>query len=323
VERLAGTKNRNREEVVNTQLAILISKLGVTADAETIHVHGQHRPDVLFELRGLRVVIEGKFADHSQADEIVLKDVRNRVQSGIAHIAAAVYPIELRTTPTTKVLDVLARSQLRFRIIAETHESEDWFEGNPGDLMDALRRAQEALTKDNIVEQTAKALSIQLDGIAKLWMGQIGVCDRLSRILGIIAPKKELQEKARARRETAAKVSALVLANAFIFQEQLAATDGRVTPLRRLDKEEDLPGAVSKHWTWIWKNINYVPIFQIGERILAELPINANSKLAVRALLNEAQKICSQQAALRHDLMGRIYHWLLHHAKYLGTYYGY
>ena len=324
MERLAGTKNRNREEVVNTQLAILISKLGVTADAETIHVHGQHRPDVLFELRGPRVVIEGKFADHSQADEIVLKDVRNRVQSGIAHIAAAaVYPIELRTTPTTKVLDVLARSQLRFRIIAETHESEDWFEGNPGDLMDALRRAQEALTKDNIVEQTAKALSIQLDGIAKLWMGQIGVCDRLSRILGIIAPKKELQEKARARRETAAKVSALVLANAFIFQEQLAATDGRVTPLRRLDKEEDLPGAVSKHWTWIWKNINYVPIFQIGERILAELPINANSKLAVRALLNEAQKICSQQAALRHDLMGRIYHWLLHHAKYLGTYYGY
>ena len=43
---------RNREEVVNTQLAILISGLGVTADAETIHVHGKYRPDVLFELRG-------------------------------------------------------------------------------------------------------------------------------------------------------------------------------------------------------------------------------------------------------------------------------
>ena len=35
----------------------------------------------------------------------------------------------------------------------------------------------------------------------------------------------------------------------------------------------------------------------------------------------EAQSICRQQAALRHDLMGRIYHWLLHEAKYLGTYY--
>ena len=315
-------QHRNREEVVNTQLAILISRLGVTADAETIYVHGKHRPDVLFELRGLRVVIEGKFADHPQADEVVLNDARGRVKSGIAHIAAAaVYPIQLRTTPTTKILDVLARSQLRFRIIAETHELDDWFEGNPSSLMDALRRAQEALTKDNIVEQTAKALSTKLEGVAKLWMGQTGACDRLSRILGIIAPKKEAQEKARERRETAAKVSALVLANAFIFQEQLAATDGRVTTLRRLEKEKDLPGTVSKHWTWIWKNINYVPIFQLGERIIAELPSNASSSLAVRALLDEAQTICSQQAALRHDLMGRIYHWLLHHAKYLGTYY--
>lgn len=139
--------------------------------------------------------------------------------------------------------------------------------------------------------------------------------------MGIVAPKKEIEERARERRETAAKVSALVLANAFIFQEQVAAADGRVTTLRRLDKEKDLVGRVSKDWTWIWKNINYVPIFQLGERILAELPINANSNLAVRVLLDEAQKMCSEQAALRHDLMGRIYHWLLHHAKYLGTYY--
>src|SRR5665213_969049 len=85
---------RNREEVINTQLAILISRLGVTADAETIHVHGQHRPDVLFQLRGLRVVIEGKVADVPSADQIVLGDARKRVQSGIAHIAAAVvYPL--------------------------------------------------------------------------------------------------------------------------------------------------------------------------------------------------------------------------------------
>ena len=34
---------RNREEAVNTQLAILISRYGVTADGETIHVHGKHR----------------------------------------------------------------------------------------------------------------------------------------------------------------------------------------------------------------------------------------------------------------------------------------
>ena len=103
------SKQRNREEVVNTQLALLISKLGVTADAETIHVHGKYRPDVLFQLRGLRVVIEGKFKDTPNAELIVFNDARKRVRSGIAHIAAAtVYPDELRTTPTTKILDSLA-----------------------------------------------------------------------------------------------------------------------------------------------------------------------------------------------------------------------
>jgi hypothetical protein len=315
-------QQRNREEVINTQLAILISRLGVTADAETIHVHGKQRPDVLFELRGLRVIIEGKFADHPNAEEVVLEDARKRVRSGIAHIAAAaIYPKSLRNTTTSKVLEKLRTSQLKFRIVSETDETGDWFEGDPPSLMDALRHAQEYLTKDDIVEQTAKSLHGRMTGVAKLWMGQKGACDRLSEILGIFPPKGEATEKAQQRRETAAKVSALVLANAFIFQEQLAGSDKRISSLRALDRDEDTVTATAKHWKWIWENINYVPIFQLGERVLNELPSSANSTIATRALLTEAISICRKQAALRHDLMGRIYHWLLHEAKYLGTYY--
>lgn len=316
------TQHRNREEAVNTQLAILISKLGVTADAETIHVHGKHRPDVLFQLRGLRIVIEGKFADTPNSDNVVLNDARKRVKAGIAHIAvAAVYPDELRSAPTTKIIDVLVGAKLRYRIVTETFESESWFEGAPSALMESLRRAQESLTEDDIVETTAKALSVHLEGVAKLWIGQPGACDRLSKLLGIAVPKKEEPSAAVERRETAAKVSALVLANAFIFQEQLALTDERVETLRKLKKEGDVVDATSKHWHWIWENINYVPIFQLGERILDELPASAATTEIVKSLLDEAHRICAEQAALRHDLMGRIYHWLLHHAKYLGTYY--
>ena len=86
-------KQRHREETINTQLAILISRLGVEADAETIHVHGKERPDVLFDLRGLRVAIECKFADHPSAKYVVLNDAHGLVHRGIAHIAVAlVYP---------------------------------------------------------------------------------------------------------------------------------------------------------------------------------------------------------------------------------------
>lgn len=145
------TKFRNREEVVNTQLAVLISKLGVTADAETIHVHGEHRPDVLFQLRGLRVIIEGKFADHAGAEKVVLEDSRKRVRSGLAHIAAAaIYPNELRTTSTRKILDVLRTTQLKYRIVAETHESNDWFEGTPASLMEALSEHKKLSSKTTL-----------------------------------------------------------------------------------------------------------------------------------------------------------------------------
>jgi type I restriction-modification system DNA methylase subunit len=240
---------------------------------------------------------------------------------GIAHIAAAVvYTPQLRTTSTTKIIEALEQSQLQFCIIAETHESE-WSEGPPTALMEALRRAQEALTKDNIVEQTAEALSLQLETVSRLWNGQPGACDRLSNILRMIPPKGETREQANDRRDTAARVAALVLANAYIFQEQLAQTDERADTLRKLAKSKDIVASTAKHWRWVWENINYVPIFQLGERVLDELPESRNTTIAVKALLGEAQAICRQQAALRHDLMGRIYHRLLHEAKFLGTYY--
>jgi len=123
------------------------------------------------------------------------------------------------------------------------------------------------------------------------------------------------------RRETAAKVGALTLANAFVFQEQLAAVEKRVKPLRRVLAEKDVIGAFEQHWDFICEKINYVPIFRIAREILLVLPSGTDSEEAVKRLARLALEICAEKAALRHDLMGRIYHWLLHHAKYLGTYY--
>ncbi|NMP23985.1 N-6 DNA methylase [Sulfobacillus harzensis] len=313
--------HRHREEVINTQLAVLLSRYGVHADAEVILQRGQSRPDVLFVLRGLRVTIEGKFADHNNAQEAVLGDAQSRVRTGIAHVAAAVvYDETLRTTPTDELLDQLDRSPLTYCIVSEFGITE-WFQGTPGALMDALRRAQDILVQEDIVAKTARSLADRLDGIATLWIGQVGVCDRLSQILGVPTPPGESAEKAEARRETAAKVAALVIANALIFQEQLATTDGRIDPIRKLLSATDVARATQSQWQWIWQNINYVPIFQLGDRVLFELPASAQTLSALKALVQEAAAICSHQAALRHDLMGRIYHWLLHEAKYLGTFY--
>ncbi|MBL3677648.1 MAG: hypothetical protein JKP92_09160 [Alphaproteobacteria bacterium] len=314
--------HRNREEAVNTQLAIALSKMGIAADAETIRVHGKHRPDVHFEMNGLRVIVEAKFADHPQAREVVLNDARVRVRAGLAHMCvAAVYPEALRTAHTNTIEDTLRASRLAYCVLSEIDESPQWLEGGPADVLSTLRRTQEAMAQDDVVARVAQSLRVQLEGVADLWKERQGDCERLSELLGIHPPDKENAETAQRRRGTAARVAALVLANAFIFQEQLAQGDGRIAPLSKLAKEADILAATEANWHWIWTEINYVPIFQLGERVLAELPRSPHTLRAIAALLAEAQSICAQQTALRHDLMGRIYHWLLHEAKYLGTYY--
>ncbi|MGK9452532.1 hypothetical protein ACSSZE_14940 [Acidithiobacillus caldus] len=314
---------RHREETINTQLAILLSRHGVHADAETILHQGRQRPDVMFLLGGVRVVIEGKYADVPDAAAVVLDDARRRVRNGICHIAVAlIYPKAMRTVRVADLDAQLSRTRLRHRIISETGET-DWAEGTPDEVLASLRRAHEAMTKDDIVAESAGKLSQRIQAIADLWSGSGGVCDKLSNTLGMPGKRGETADERNARRETAAKVAALVLANAMIFQEQLAASsaDGRIDSLRAYDTATDPINEIKKHWHWIWTRINYVPIFQIGEAILEEVPITQSAIAAIRWLTDEAKAICANQSALRHDLMGRIYHWLLHHAKYLGTYY--
>lgn len=119
--------------------------------------------------------------------------------------------------------------------------------------------------------------------------------------------------------DTVCQVASLTLANALIFQEELAAHNHKVKTLGKSLKAPSLVVALTEHWTFISKEINYVPIFKIARDILQALP--ATAEPALRKLADSAQQIVSMRAALRHDLMGRIYHRLLLEAKYLGTYY--
>jgi hypothetical protein len=123
------------------------------------------------------------------------------------------------------------------------------------------------------------------------------------------------------RRETTSKLAALMLANAFIFQEQLSALDEKVLPIRQVLLSRDFVGDTAKHWKLIIDEINYVPIFKVARDILLSLPSTADADTSVRHLARRTLEIVSKKAALRHDLMGRIYHLLLLEAKYLGTYY--
>lgn len=125
----------------------------------------------------------------------------------------------------------------------------------------------------------------------------------------------------RRRRETAAHIAALTVANALIFQEELAAANQDVRPLRSLLGEPDIITALAAHWQFICESINYVPIFHLARQVLLAVPALSGADKAVRILVRQALEIVSRRAALRHDLMGRVFHYLLLDAKYLGTFY--
>jgi hypothetical protein len=121
-------------------------------------------------------------------------------------------------------------------------------------------------------------------------------------------------------KESATRIAGLILINAMVFQEELAAHIGDVATLAQVRTASDKRQALIDAWAHIL-SINYVPIFRVAREILIALPDSGGLNDALDSLTDKAAKIVGKRGALRHDLMGRVYHRLLHEAKYLGTYY--
>ena len=120
--------------------------------------------------------------------------------------------------------------------------------------------------------------------------------------------------------EAISRISSLVLVNAMIFQEILSNhREFSVAPLEKLINEENVLSAFSSQWREILK-INYYPIFHLARELLLQIPADPAFTM-LKSLADAAQRIVGLRAALRHDLMGRVYHKLLADKKYLATYY--
>ncbi len=117
------------------------------------------------------------------------------------------------------------------------------------------------------------------------------------------------------------RIGALTLVNAMIFQQVLAYKDKRVEPVSRSAAQDHVAEALLRSWDFILDKIDYVPIFTVAREVLRELVGAPDSDFVLRRLADAALRITGKRAALRHDLMGRIYHRLLADAKYFGAFY--
>lgn len=116
------------------------------------------------------------------------------------------------------------------------------------------------------------------------------------------------------------RVASLTLVNAMLFQEVISQKEP-IKTLRDTIESKDIVGEFVSQWKQIEKKINFVPIFKVAREILLALPASPETDNALRQLSSAAISISRKRAALRHDLMGRIFHRLLADAKFFGAFY--
>lgn len=267
-------------------------------------------PDIIVEMRGLRVAIEGKVDDVPNAWQVALSQAEERVKKGLAHLGVAVlYPRSLRQVEFPKLESALAAAQLRGVVYTESQTIE--WSGNVDTLTEYLRRSLEILVAQDIVAQAAEELREGVDVFSHRIYRTDALAERAAGVLGISEPKKDL----------VGRIAGLIIFNALLFQELLAEHERRVQTLHQTLEEDDLHSAFYDHWGVILEQINYYPIYHVARQLLVELPASLDVQEGLRELCHVALRIASRRAALRHDLMGRVYHTLLRKAKYLGTYY--
>lgn len=314
-----------RQEVLNVLLSQLLSERGAVVLPETIRYTGiqrdRHMPDVIVSYQGLRTAIEGEIQAPKARDKAI-DSAKRRVENGIAHIGVGVvYPASLpMTNDITQLKGELARAKLEIAVTTEAYTT-GYETGDVDYLERILRSTFEQLVKEDVVNEAVALLDIAVDQFAGVVLSYRGIWGRITQELGRAATDKELDALTERQRAANCRIGGLVLINAMIFHDILSSHYTKITPLALILAQKRFD-AFSDQWNYILENINYYSIFHLARQVLLTLAGSAiDMPETISQMVETAKQISEMRAALRHDLMGRIYHRLLSDAKYLGTYY--
>ncbi len=308
-----------QEDFQNRALALLLREHGLDTDFE--RRAGRKRMDVVAHVGGLRIVLEAETGFQRKAQAI--KDADARLRQGLT---VAVFAL---CYPDGVTEENLASSLLTWTLRTKPGEPVDqWTTGTISMLARAVQQAPSSLSGADVA---AQRLSDGLDEAVE----QLSLIDHrnLAQALDMPANKPgtgEVKSVASGYR-VAAKRGLLVVATAMLFHHRL---QGHLPFSRPDDYQGEWPpaspgacadqDAVISAFQEAWRAIlavDYRPVFQTGIAALDALYANPDNGLAVRKLGRLVTQIAEDVAALRHDLLGRIFHRVLDTARYDGSYY--
>lgn len=179
-----------REEVVNVVFAQLLSSYGLAADPET--VQNTKLPDVLINMSGIKVILEGRFGSKAKLQD----DAKRRVEDGLADIALALhYEPHLRVADNLdEVADNLAKTTFSGTIYyfhAEGIAAHSFTDLSLRDLVETLNSIFKLYVRNDIlrakIEQVHSAINGAVVDAAEtgLFFQSEAVVDRLKVALGL------------------------------------------------------------------------------------------------------------------------------------------
>ena len=134
-----------------------------------------------------------------------------------------------------------------------------------------------------------------------------------------IADELQQQDSIQTRR-----MAMTILANAFVFHENLAGGPGGLSEVLTLNQlRESHYGLSITEILSEWRKIlavNYWPIFDIARRILANIPTPGSDAL-IAQLARTAQRLAASNLMRSHDLTGTVFQRLIADRKFLAAFY--
>ena len=305
----------SKQEAINVVLAQLLTERGMTASPEAM-MRGA-AVDVLVSFHGLRLAIEGEVDDQSGAADRAWRKAQERVERSLAQVGlAVVYPKALRGLATGALPHGLAEANLKFSLCRRpATTTPNWQTGKVSFLRAVLEESFSHLLSEKEIKDAVKLLKDCIDDLARDAFPSAVAVRRACVPLGI--PPADGKQQAHV-----ARIAALVITNALLFQEELAKVKDGVSPLRQCFESGSPQESLLESWRYILREINYHAVFNTASQILAQLPADRKLDEALQRSYHRVSEVVRMQVTLEHDLTGRLYHLLLGAiAKHLGAFY--
>ena len=298
-------RDRSHESIINDVLARLLREsVGLSAVAETLH--GGLWPDIVVRLPGGPVILEIEIEPAPTVEADALSRLGMEIDGHrVQNVFAVTVPSALRSTAQQRMYERMAAATLEWQEWRIDGSSGPRVTGAPAELGHAAARATPPSGNLNeavvLLDEGARRAGARL-------YSSPGTLVRVSKIFGA-EPGDE-----------SANMAALVVINAMVFQERLAAGEEAYRPVsaaRRNGKFSRL--MILRMWEEILA-IDYYPIFSMARAVVQELS-DVEADGVLDACARTAAALLGMGAVGRHDLAGRIFNRLIQERKLLAAFY--